>query len=323
MDGIKFIIENYGILTNLEISQKLNISIGKVRSLVYKHIPFESRYRRGKSPHSRPKRKYNLIDTSFSTYNTESCYWAGLMAADGHIKKQGNSFSIGLKESDKNHLEKFKKWLKFEGSLLLMKNTYSYKDKENIKYAYSIQATSHEIVDDLDKNFGIVNNKSLTIKPPLRIVQPELIDCFIKGYIDGDGSVMTDSDKTSRLCVIGTYEMMCWMNERFENIVGRKLPKPTKKHNIWRIDFRNKISRKILRHFFDLNCPYLERKWTDEIRQIVFNYEKSRNLTRYNMIYEMKKTGMNQTQIAKELNVSPAAISWIVKQKQYKNIEQS
>lgn len=321
MGKIEYIKNHYGILTNKEISDHLGITIGALRSLVYKHIPFENRYRRGKSPHSRHKRIYNLKDDSFSEYNNQSCYWAGMMAADGHINKKYDSFMLGLKELDKEHIEKFKKWLEFDGDLRFGVTKYEYKGQLCEKNSYSIHPTSTKIVEDLEKNFNITRQKTLTLRPPENLENKEHIDCFIKGYIDGDGSIRTDNDNTSRLSIIGTYDIICWINERLEEIAGRRLPKPRKMKNIWVIEFRNRISRKILKHFFQLKCPSLDRKWNDEIKNIVFNYKKRRDTPHYENILKLMKSGNNKTMISKILGISPSAVSWITKQEHYKELE--
>ena len=319
MDKIEFIKTNYGKLTQLEIAKELDISINSVRYIVYKNISKENRYRRGKSPHCKPKRKFNLNDYSFSEYNNESCYWAGLMAADGNITTHWDSFSIALKESDKEHIEQFKEWLNFEGPVGKATVHYTYKGIKCEKFSYYIKPTSPQIVEDLNKNFGIFRNKSLSIMPPIKIPSLEGVDSFIKGYIDGDGSVMLDSSKgnTSRLSIVGTYDMINWINNRFENILNRVLPPPSRQKNVWRIDFRNKISRSLLQHYFNVSTPELKRKWTPELKNIVFNYKKSRNIENYKNIYSMMQTGKTKTEVANILNVSPSAISWITKQDCY------
>jgi len=321
MDDVEFIKNNYGILDNDAISNRIGIPIWKVRRLGYKHIPFESRYRRGKSPHCRVKRKYNLNDDSFALYTPGSCYWAGMMAADGNIRSgKPNTFSIGLKESDKEHVEKFKKWLEFEGPVSYNTSRYFYQGELQIKHSYSICATSLRVVHDLGTNFGITSQKSLTITPPIHIGDNNHIDAFIKGYIDGDGCIGTGRKNTTRLSIIGTREMVDWINHRFECIIGKSLPAPRKKQNVWVIDFRNKTSRTILKHLFSIDTPRLERKWNSQIRDIVFDYKKSRNFENYRRIFGLINSGDTKTMVAKKLNVSPSAISWITKQEYYKSL---
>lgn len=320
MDNLNFIKTNYGVMSNLEISEATNLSIGQVRSLVYKHIPFDDRYRRGKSPHCKPKRKFNLNDDKFSEYSIESCYWAGLMAADGHISLNYDSFSIGLKESDKEHVEKFKNWLEFEGPIRKAQTNYTYNGENFTKYSYSIKPTSSKIVKDLENNFGIGRQKTLTINPPVNILDDIFMDSFIIGYIDGDGCIGTDSDRTTRFSIVGTYEMISWINFRFENILGRKLPTPRKFNNVWVIEFRNKISRELLKHLFLIDSPKMTRKWTDEIRDLAFNYKKSRNIDNYKEILKLLNLGKTKTEISKILKVSPSAITWITKQELFKKL---
>jgi len=84
----------------------------------------------------------------------------------------------------------------------------------------------------------------------------------------------------------------------------------------------NKKARKIISHYFDVvsHCG-LSRKWTSDLNDGINNFKKRRNIDHYTNILNMKSKGLNQTQIGKELGMTPAAISWIVKQDMFKELE--
>ena len=233
----------------------------------------------------RQKRIYNVNDNFFEKPDVLNCYWAGFIAADGCIiegKKQ-NRLSIGLATKDFEHLNIFKNDINFDGSI---RNTYvkkTYKNEEKIFETSKITITSQKISDDLYKNFNITPRKSLTLLPP-NLSDTNLIDAFICGYIDGDGTVYLYKDNvrnvqdTLVITMLGTYEVICWIKERFTQIIGKELGTIQKQHNSEKNTYSYRITnmgaREIFKHFYNLNVPKLKRKWTDEIYDYCVNYKK-------------------------------------------------
>lgn len=324
IEKIKYVVENYSKYSGDKLSETLGWSKNKIREVAYRNISKENRPEIGKSKFShRIKRTYNLNDFSFHEYSSESCYWAGLMAADGNLSSNNpKAFSLALKESDQGHIEKFKKWLNYEGKVRKEGRKYTYKGVESVKYSYSLCATSEQITKDLNDNFNILPKKTLILKPPHKLVEDIHIDAFIKGYIDGDGSIGLGKDLSGWLTITGTFDMMSWMKNRFEVILDSKITKLYKKDNIYFLVLANKKARKIISHYFNVvpHCA-LSRKWTSDLREGVNNFRKRRNTEHYINILNMKLRGINQTQIGKELGMTPAAISWIVKQDMFKELE--
>ena len=64
---------------------------------------------------------YTLNENCFSPCSTpESCYWLGVMYTDGYISTSRlytDYFGLGVQESDKEWLEKFKKFLHYNGKI--------------------------------------------------------------------------------------------------------------------------------------------------------------------------------------------------------------
>jgi hypothetical protein len=272
------------------------------------------KYTRGKNPNSKRKRIYKVDDKCFSLPNTESCYWAGLIAADGNIRK--NSINISLQERDKNQIILFNNFLK---------STYLPKDYiTRKKFPYcSLTITSEEIKKDLFNIFNIVEKKSLVLQPPF-LKEKEYIDAFICGYFDGDGSIGLYESKKQKglvLCVLGTFEMCEWIKLRFEKIIGKSIKNlcKTKKDskNTYRLYLTDKNARMIFKHFYEINIPKLDRKWSKEIYDYCLTYKKYKNIEKHLKINKMLET-MNQKQIAEKLGMTQAAISWYKKIELYK-----
>lgn len=236
----------------------------------------------------RYERQYNVNDDFFDEQNIINCYWAGFIAADGCINgKKMNKLCIGLSSKDKQHLELFKKIINFDGPVL--NNTINKNDKEF--YASSISITSQKIVNDLYKNFNITPRKSLTLLSP-NIKNKELIDAFICGYIDGDGSIVMYKSKTRNIqmslsiSILGTYEMITWIKNRCTDIIGKECGSIQKKD---KDNIKNTYSytvgdsknvRELFKHFYNIDVPKLERKWKPEIYEYCINFKKKEPICR-------------------------------------------
>jgi len=118
---------------------------------------------------------FNNIDTE------EKAYWLGFLYADGcvHDKPNGQKL-ITLCVKDKEVIEKFIKSI--DGDFTVKK----YND------VYGVYLTSKAMFNDLFK-LGCVPRKSLILKFPS--IASNLINHFIRGYFDGDGTVFTYARK--------------------------------------------------------------------------------------------------------------------------------
>ncbi len=129
-------------------------------------------------------RKKSIDSTSFSSIDTEEqAYWLGFMAADGCNFTKKHYVSILLSAQDIEILEKFKKFLKYEGDIKLS-NSKSPRSENYYDYA-KLSFSDPKISADLCK-FGIVNNKTYVLKFP-DFLPEHLIKHYIRGHFDGDG----------------------------------------------------------------------------------------------------------------------------------------
>lgn len=149
-------------------------------------------------------RKYDLDEDIFNNIDTEEkAYWLGFLYADGNVSDRNNSIELGLKESDYEHIEKFKSFLKTNRPIY--KKVKRVGKKEYVGYRLFI--TSEKIKTDLISK-GCVPKKSLTIKfPSSDIVPDNLIHHFIRGYFDGDGCI-TKNNKLVSVELLGTEDFI-------------------------------------------------------------------------------------------------------------------
>ena len=150
---------------------------------------------------------FDCIDTE------EKAYWLGFIYADGNIKKQHPdkkphyTFEMSLKGDDKEHLDKFNKFMEFKGDNV-KKKIVKLEGKEYIAYRWTI--TNKHLWETLN-SYGCVPQKSLILKFPDESIfaDKSLIRHFIRGYFDGDGSISyTDKTHTKPLIsVLGTEDV--------------------------------------------------------------------------------------------------------------------
>jgi len=133
--------------------------------------------------------RYACDETFFIAESEASLYYAGFILADGCVTLKDGKYKmlqIGLARKDRCILEGFRDAIKFEGPI----HDYEYWDDEQQKYLPQSQMviSSDKIFDSLVK-FGIVPNKTLTVKFPEWLNRHPLVHHFVRGLFDGDGSV--------------------------------------------------------------------------------------------------------------------------------------
>lgn len=130
-----------------------------------------------------------LNHSAFSIVTPESAYWIGFLMADGCV--QGNYVTLQLAEKDKDHVYKFRDFLKSKHAVMIIppkiKND---RGVMNSTTAYRFSFSCKQIASDLSR-YGVVPNKSLIAK----VLNLENNRDFWRGIIDGDGSVMIKSKK--------------------------------------------------------------------------------------------------------------------------------
>ena len=213
---------------------------------------------------ARMKRKYSVDDAFFKIPNLLNCYYAGFIAADGNINRERKLLSIGLSVKDENWLKTFQDEIRYNGKICqtIIRN----------KFKISCLAIrSQSICNDLLYNFNITPRKSLTLQPP-KLEEEKLINSFICGYIDGDGSIIRYKNRhdydTLKITLIGTLEMCSWIKRQLSKYVGDKgciIHKPDSINNTYILSYSTKSARTIFEKLYSLDVPKLKRKWTDDI----------------------------------------------------------
>ena len=128
---------------------------------------------------------YTLDDNLFEHIDTpEKAYWLGVMYSDGYISKTQytNKFGLSISSKDEEWLEKFITFLGYGTISQYQTTELSY--TPGLPYS-RVLIGNNKIVSDLEK-WGVVEHKSKVISSMPSI---SFKDDFVRGYIDGDGSL--------------------------------------------------------------------------------------------------------------------------------------
>ena len=218
------------------------------------------------------KRKYNLDVDYFKKIDTEEkAYWLGFIAADGCVRYRVGCriLTIELSKKDEEHLEKFRKAIKYEGPIRQKKerviHNKKWKDKNKIfitKPSVSLTICHCDFVKNLIDQ-GIMENKTKLLQPPK--IAKKYYRHWIRGLFDGDGSVSFVHDGYIRGEFIGTKNVIKWIVKQFDcsEVVGKRKEKELYCHS-----FGCKEARTIRYYLYDNSKVFLERK-----KEVFYNKE--------------------------------------------------
>lgn len=205
--------------------------------------------RRDLSEARRVTLNYTINEDSFTNIeDAETCYWLGVMYTDGFISKKEytNAFGISVQSVDKEWLEKFRKYLNYNGEIHEYSVSQGY--KPGTKYV-RLLIGNNTIVKNLE-SLGVVEHKTKKINS---LPNVKYMDDFIRGVIDGDGSLRKDYPNV-RIC--GNYE--------FLKEIGDYLGYPYKIYpdkSIFDLCYNVSNSREIEKRLYQNASIYLDRKY--------------------------------------------------------------
>ncbi|MDD7794781.1 NUMOD1 domain-containing DNA-binding protein [Clostridium sp. 'White wine YQ'] len=222
--------------------------------------------------------KYTQNSSYFEKIDTErKAYWLGFLYADGCVYEKNEkkkTIIIQLHPDDRNILEEFLKDISSDRRICTNKKGY-----------ISICVSSTKMANDLI-NLGCIPRKSLVLKfPSENIVPNNLINHFIRGYMDGDGCISTymklRKERKSPILIceikfIGTYDMLYEIKKFFDSekkvLINRHSP------NSCQISFAGKKYRDIVDSLYENATIYMKRKkdkW-DEYKKYMEYQENKR-----------------------------------------------
>lgn len=195
----KEIIEKYQLGWGLDkIVKELNLSFSfdKVRSILQENnISIRNTKEAAQVRQMPDLRKFKINDD----YNLEShngAWLLGFIAADGYLPighGSQNRIVITLARKDEEILHLIAKELNYTGSIKQYVSAEGYD-------CSSLNFTSKKLREKIE-SYGIGNNKTFKLKELPKLPKEFMLD-FIRGFIDGDGSIIEPKNKKINISLV-------------------------------------------------------------------------------------------------------------------------
>ena len=231
------------------------------------------------------KRLYEINKYFFRNWSSQMAYILGFTCADGNV--HGRTLAWDLTDKYISNLQLLNSFNFAMGS------NYPVEKRNN---SFRLRVSNKNVLIDI-KKLGIIPNKKKILAFPE--VPKKYLNHFIRGFLDGDGWVVTRVRKNGgkEICVgfsNGSYDFMKRLVELFSENLGlkghnlRKREKLTKKGNIsicYQLEYYSSKAYKILDFLYgsmDTEDLVLNRKYEKMIiaTQIFLEQEKIKGLGR-------------------------------------------
>ena len=223
------------------------------------------------------KRQYKINENCFKKLDAKKAYIIGFIASDGCLYEtkgdKQNILRICIKKNDREVLELFREIMETDKPILPSRDKYVF-----------LEISSNEIVNDLIK-IGLSYRK--TYENTIVNINKELMPHFIRGYLDGDGSIAY-KDKTGDVNIsISGYEYN--MNKIKDFLMGynifssfvedKRKYTQTNTGKFGGLVITNKISKYAFLKLIYSNCEkyYLKRKY-DNAHKFMEQIENSNKI---------------------------------------------
>lgn len=198
---------------------------------------------------TRLKNRYNIKNQNyFENIDSEfKSYILGFIYADGFVGTH-NDFCIALSDKVPDNLKILNR---FQNELGIDNLIYHSINKNGDGY-FTLKFSNKQLVSDLNKH-GVFTRKSLTMEN-LPDIDDDLMNHFIRGYFDGDGTICTWFDKfdnRTRYCmeILGTE---IFLNKIQKIICSNCNIKATKLHDVKRVDGLTRISHRGIKNLIKI-----------------------------------------------------------------------
>lgn len=219
-----------------------------------------------------PKLTRTKKEDIFSEENETSFYLAGFIAADGTIlhRQRNYHLAIYLGNKDIDHLKKIQNLLQSDSKIIKRINKSVINGKEVNSIINGFTVCSKQIYNDLTNNFCISENKSLSLNFPEHLINNPLINHFIRGYFDGDGSFsirnpnIKNKQKNINMCfeLLGTKQFLSKVQEVLVQNISLKENEIEIKDNIFRLRYSGNNNSKLIGDWLYKDASiFLDRKY--------------------------------------------------------------
>jgi len=258
-------------------------------------------------------KRYNIKLFRTNYYYNRDCfydadeltsYFAGLISADGCIKKNGKfRYIIELTSTDYELIDSYKKYINTDRPIYikpLIKN----------KQAYSLVVEDPYIIENI-KKWNLRPRKSLKNEIPEIIQQDkELIKYWLVGLIDGDGCIYTNKNKSNIFIdVLCSYEISEYIKNMFPEISCNIKKNIKKVKGLYRVNWSGTNAVKLYKEIY--KGIGLNRKWSkfDDFKNKTWQYHKTKSTKKEikNMI-KLRNEGKTYVEISKIYNLHPTSV---------------
>jgi len=200
--------------------------------------------------------RINVNENYFKKWSPNMAYILGFILADGCIVKgtykgYSDALKFGVQKKDNDILEKIKKELSSEHKISLCKN------------ANHFCITNQIIVNDL-KKLKITYRKSLREHIP--DIPKKYVKDFIRGIIDGDGSIHFDKKNYPTLSVCGGKNTINFIQNHFLSKFGiySKITRVRKNERcqfVYYVAYRSNSAKTLINYLYNNSNINLSRKF--------------------------------------------------------------
>ena len=188
------------------------------------------------------QRTYSLNENFFENLNELSTYWLGFIMADGNVRSHNyeKALKIHLAAKDESHLHNFYQDIGYNGKLSYHP-AHEMTAKGKIHQAGpSVTANigSKKLINDLIKLECLPNKTKVGCKVS-NLIPDELFRHFVRGYFDGDGSIVLNKGKKNsnqsaqlNLFILGDYDFLDTLRHRISTECNVNLPEISHRQGI-------------------------------------------------------------------------------------------
>lgn len=213
--------------------------------------------------------KYHFNESFFDKIDNQyKAYWLGFIFADGFISKSKHgreSIGISISKQDENHLHKFKEHINSTYPIHTYKVTQGF--KIGAEYVRILMRSNRAIYKL--KEYGVDYKKSFNCKFPSEDIVPiYLMNHFIRGYFDGNGSLKlhgsTKFTQDFSIAFCGTKEMMKGIQKYIpiDKEIKLRQRHPGRNNNNYDLEIGGRLQvKRILEYIYSDAEVYLDRKY--------------------------------------------------------------
>ena len=206
-----------------------------------------------------------IVDSyAFDNIDTEEkAYWLGFLYADGYVSDGylNSRLELCLQIQDKNHIEKFKKFMK--STHKITEKTIPNREAGKEYRAARITIQDKHLNEALQK-WGCVNKKSTIIIFPH--FEDSLMRHFIRGFFDGDGCICLGhkKDGNDRYRAAFTSGSKSFLEELSKYLLQKGFPSKISKDSRSKamdLTISQSFTERFLTYLYKNSCIYLDRKY--------------------------------------------------------------